>query len=268
MSIYFRSAPVSEPLTFDSIGNHWLQESVSRPNGFPLYHYLQTETGCGKVNIQGKEYLLEEGQGILIAPSVRHFYVPHTTGWSTLFATFTGTIQSDIGKILGNRSVIFIEKDQGMHIAALVSHIVEKYKNLPIDTKSVSIDCYSLLMHFVDGIQNLDLLKEPLYLQYVEPIIKEIETHYDQPLTVAALSQLVYVTPQYLSRLFHRFLGCSAYEYLTNYRMNRAKEFLLITPRLEVQEVSRRTGFQDTSHFIAMFKKVTGRTPLEFRRLN
>lgn len=47
MPIYFRNAPVREPFIYDSIGNHWLQDATSRPNGYPFYHYLQTESGCG-----------------------------------------------------------------------------------------------------------------------------------------------------------------------------------------------------------------------------
>ena len=76
------------------------------------------------------------------------------------------------------------------------------------------------------------------------------------------------MTPQYLSRLFRRFLGCSAYEYLTTYRINKAKELLLVESSLEIQEIAIRTGFSDTSHFIAMFKKASGLTPGEFRRTN
>ena len=54
MPIYFRNAPVREPFIYDSIGNHWLQDATSRPNGYPFYHYLQTESGCGRITIQGK----------------------------------------------------------------------------------------------------------------------------------------------------------------------------------------------------------------------
>ena len=39
MPIYFRNAPVREPFIYDSIGNHWLQDATSRPNGYPFYHY-------------------------------------------------------------------------------------------------------------------------------------------------------------------------------------------------------------------------------------
>ena len=132
----------------------------------------------------------------------------------------------------------------------------------------LSIRCYCLLMHFADTTHARVLAKEPLYLRYVEPVLKDIEARYASELTVQELSRKVYITPQYLSRLFRRFLGCSVYEYLTVYRINRAREFLVSDPRMEVQQIARRTGFTDTSHFIAMFKKAAGITPLEFRKLN
>ena len=67
MPIYFRSTPVSAPYMFDSIGNHWLEEATCRPEGYPHYHYLQTESGCGEIEIQGKIYELQENEGFLIA---------------------------------------------------------------------------------------------------------------------------------------------------------------------------------------------------------
>ena len=74
MPIFFRSTPVSAPYMFDSIGNHWLEEETCRPEGYPHYHYLQTETGCGEIEIQGKIYELQENEGFLIAPSIPHSY--------------------------------------------------------------------------------------------------------------------------------------------------------------------------------------------------
>lgn len=268
MSIFYRNIPVSEPFTFDSVGNHWNQESLIRPKGYPLYHYLQTETGCGRIIIQGKKYQLREGEGVLIAPLIRHSYSRETGEWSTLFATFTGTVESSIPKILGGRQVIFTEKEQAVQIAGLIDDAVKMYENPPVDARALSTACYCLLMNFVDGIYTRELAKDPLYQKYVAPVIKEIETNYASPITVQELSRLVYITPQYLSRLFGRFLGCSAYEYLTTYRINKAKELLLTSPRMEVQEAALRTGYLDASHFIAMFKKQTGVTPLEFRRMN
>ena len=66
MGIYFGNHFGREPFQFDSVGNHWEQESVARPDGYPRYHYLQTESGCGIVSVKGEDILLEPGQGILL----------------------------------------------------------------------------------------------------------------------------------------------------------------------------------------------------------
>ncbi len=268
MPIHYRNFPIREPFTFDSIGCHWSQDRVIRPNGYPLYHYLQTEQGRGIMKAQGSEYILNEGEGILISPFLHHSYAKDTEEWLTAFATFTGTIDSSIDKIIGNRPLILIEKEQGAMIGTLISDIMEHWDTLSSDTHTLSLRCYDLLMHFTNSTHTRALTDEPLYQRYVVPIIKEIETNYSTELTVQGLSQKVYVTPQYLSRLFRRFLGCSVYEYLTIHRINKAREFLVLNPCMEVQQIAHETGFSDTSHFIAMFKKTVGVTPLEYRRLN
>lgn len=267
MSIYFRSIPSNEPFIFDSVGNHWEQDRVIRPNGYPLYHYLQTEKGRGRIEIQGKAYYLNEGEGVLLAPYISHSYVGETEEWLTLFVTITGSIESSIGNMLGNRQIIFSEKDQGEKIARLICDVKEKYDNPPVNAKELSVDCYSFLMNFVDGVYRDEMMHDLLYQRYVKPIVQEIETNYDSKLTVTELSKKVYVTPQYLSRLFGRFLGCSVYEYLTTYRITKAKEILFNNPKMEIQNISHLVGFEDTSHFIAMFKKMTGVTPSEFKTL-
>ena len=137
-----------------------------------------------------------------------------------------------------------------------------------MDVKALSTDCYRLLLFFADGIYTRNLMEDSLYQRYVAPAIQEIETNYNTELTVQELSRQVFISPQYLSRLFNRFLGCSAYEYLTIYRINKAKEYLLITPRMEVQDIAHKVGFTDSSHFISVFRKMTGITPLGFRNLN
>lgn len=268
MPIYFRTPPTSEPFSFETIGNHWKQKPVIRPQGHPRYHYIQSEKGRGRLKILDKEYILEENEGVLIAPCISHTYMKEGNEWFTMFATFTGTMEGELSKLLGNKQTVFIKKEQGAEIKALISDIVAKYENPPLDTHLLSIDCYKLLMNFVDAVNMPHLLNEPLYVKYIAPVIKIIETQYDQPLTAAELSQQVYITPQYLSRLFRRFLGYSVYEYLTMYRISKAKEFLLMHWNLDVQEIALRVGFQDSSHFIVMFKKITGTTPLEFRKNN
>lgn len=186
----------------------------------------------------------------------------------TLFATITGTIESSISKMLGNRPFIFVEKEQGKRIEALIAEVVKKQESAVIDAKEISNDCYQLLLYFVDGMYTRERKRDPLYQRYVEPVLKQIETRFGENLTVGELSQQIFITPQYLSRLFDRFFGCSVYEYLTNYRINKAKELLITDSGMKVQEIAGRVGFSDVSHFIVIFKKMTGVTPLEYRKMN
>lgn len=269
MPIYFRNLPSSEPFTFDSVGNNWIQEAVSRPRGYPFYHYLQTEEGEGIVKIQEKEYLLKENEGILISPSIRHSYKssPSCSVWKTCFATFTGSLESSISEITGNHPFLLISAEQGASIAAVIREVVLRYQTPPLDSLALSSLCYQLLLLLAGGTA-AQAATDPVYQQYLTPVLREMESNYDSPLTIRELSQMVYVTPQYLSRLFRKYLGCSAYEYLTSYRISKARELLLSSPGSEVQEIARQVGFTDSSHFIAMFRKITGVTPLEFRKLN
>ena len=157
---------------------------------------------------------------------------------------------------------------RSLKIKELVDEIMERWETLSTDTFSQSIYCYRMLMNFTDSALNRALSDDPLYLRYVEPVIKEIESHYDAELTVQELSRMVYVSPQYLSRLFKRFLSCSVYEYLTSCRINHARELLIMYPHLKVQQIAGKCGYSDVSHFIAMFRKITGITPLEYRKIN
>ena len=136
------------------------------------------------------------------------------------------------------------------------------------DTRYLSTSCYSLLLNFADCVNGPSHMQDPLYQRYIVPVVREIETNFSSDLTAQALSEKVFVSPQYLSRLFRRFFSCPVYEYLTMHRINKAKELLLVNSYLKVQDIACMTGFSDTSHFISMFKKATGMTPLEFRRMH
>lgn len=267
MPIYFRNTPVSAPFMFETVGNHWRQIAVDRPAGYPHFHYLHTESGIGRIDVQGKYYRLHEHEGILLAPSIPHSYHPESREWIVSFATFTGTLPAGISFMLQERPVTLISQKQGILLEPLIEKAVELHQAAVPDVKTISACCYEFLLCFTDCAAHPKILDDPLYQRLVAPVIKEIETRYQEELTVQGLSALVYVTPQYLSRLFRRFLGKSVYEYLTIYRISRAREFLLSRPHDQIQDIARAVGFSDPSHFIAMFKKVTGSTPLEFRRL-
>ena len=76
-----------------------------------------------------------------------------------------------------------------------------------LDPLRSSSSCYHFLLALIQQ-QNADANeKHHLYQRYIAPVLLEIETNYAHPLTVAELAEKIFVTPQYLSRLFQRFWG-------------------------------------------------------------
>ncbi|WMJ86272.1 helix-turn-helix transcriptional regulator [Anaerocolumna sp. MB42-C2] len=268
MPIYFDLTSQELPLTTGSIGNRWNQESVKRQNGFPHYHWLQTEHGAGEVVIEEKHLHLTKGSGLLIAPYIPHSYHANEVIWKTSFVTFSGKLEADIHKIVGNDRYIPVAGNTAFSSQGWIDHIISLHETGQINPVQLSIDCYAFLMNVNCSRDYLEQLDHPLYLRYVAPVIKEIETKYNEDITIQNLANTVYVSPQYLSRLFKRFLGCGTYTYLTNYRMSKAKELLANRQDLAISRISFLVGYHDTSHFIAMFKNTTGFTPLEFRQLH
>ena len=266
MPIYFNSSTQELPLAIDSIGSGWTQEPISRPKGFPLYHWLQTESGLGAITLSGQDFLLHPGEGILIAPHTPHRYQNVTERWQTAFVTFGGALANDIHKICGESAFLFIHAEEGTYFQAWINHALPACQENTLDDWRLSVQCYEFFMHLSRFYQKQSQTEHPLYRQYIAPILKRIETDPAAVPSVSSLASEVHITSQYLTRLFHRFIGCSAQSYIARSRINKAKELLIISPYLKVQSISHMSGFHNVSYFISTFRQQTGITPKQFRK--
>ena len=71
--------------------------------------------------------------------------------------------------------------------------------------------------------------------------------------------------PSYLSELFKKETGRTLTEHINLLRISRARRMLRETA-LQVQAVAQHCGIQDVNYFSNVFKKYTGKTPLQFRK--
>lgn len=94
-----------------------------------------------------------------------------------------------------------------------------------------------------------------------------METHLDEPLTLAGIARHVGVSGDYLLRLFRHDSGSTPLRTLKVMRL-RAAERLLSSTQLSLKEVAAETGFSglDLSHFIRDFKAFSGISPGRYRR--
>lgn len=95
--------------------------------------------------------------------------------------------------------------------------------------------------------------------------IAYIANHYSEELSAEILASAVYLTPDYLSRLFKKSTGKSISQYIRQYRMEKAKDALLHTHK-KVIEIGIQSGYPNYSYFCQSFREYFGSSPEKYRQ--
>lgn len=96
------------------------------------------------------------------------------------------------------------------------------------------------------------------------PAVQYIQNTFDDPnMTVEELAALCNISASYFRRIFTESYGVSPKRFLTDIRINKAKQ-LLAEGVLKINTVAESCGFSNQYHFCRLFKERTGMTPTEY----
>ena len=101
--------------------------------------------------------------------------------------------------------------------------------------------------------------------EWVEQIKDYIEKHYDESLTLDMLAEMCHGSPFHLQRTFKRIIGLTPIEYIQQFRVLKATEYLLHTNQ-SIKEISTAVGIENPEYFATLFKKKTGFTLLNIEK--
>ncbi len=87
-------------------------------------------------------------------------------------------------------------------------------------------------------------------------------------LSVQEIADELKVNSTYLSRTFKEQYGQTPSRFIQQQKTDQAKRLLLRHPEMEIKEISAFLGYSDQNYFSRVFKKETGRSPLEYRSAN
>lgn len=102
----------------------------------------------------------------------------------------------------------------------------------------------------------------PNTIQKMEQYIKE---HFQEDLSLKKMASLFYLNASYFSVFFKNNTGKNFNEYLTELRIEHAKE-LLSEKNLKIHQIAFSCGYSDSSYFCRIFRKTTGVTPAEYQK--
>ncbi len=101
----------------------------------------------------------------------------------------------------------------------------------------------------------------------IKSALEFINQNIKRPLSLEYVSQSVFLSPSYLSRVFKRELNVNFIDYINSLKIALACE-KLVTTNEKVNVISKQVGCAQTSYFSKVFKNLTGMTPLTYRRTN
>lgn len=101
----------------------------------------------------------------------------------------------------------------------------------------------------------------------VELAKEYVEEHYYENIMLADVAQKVGISQGYLSTLFQKQLSKGFVDYLNEIRIEHACTYLRQNS-LKTYEIAYKVGFKDEKYFSKVFKKITGQSPSEYRKLH
>ncbi len=118
-------------------------------------------------------------------------------------------------------------------------------------------------------IQKLKNCQTEKALEHSKPIRQAkqyIKEHFCEPLTLETMGSKVGLNPTYFSSVFKKETNESFIDYLTKVRIQNSKE-LLVNTNYTLDNIAEMSGFHDIKYFKKKFKKFTGLSPSEYRKL-
>jgi two-component system, response regulator YesN len=251
--------------------------------------------GC---EVTGRENIYSSFQKSVIAQK-RCFF----TGTSNVYATDVSLPYSfHESKLLDFSELMKAEKkDEAILFVKRLRNEIQKCPNTHSEyVKKIFADILLLLIRFAED-RNLSVLKN-LHTSLLEsihnaPVLEEITTHisalidlvfheiedesgyvsvvskvssyildnyYNEQLSILSIAKQLYLTPNYLSLLFKKETGKTINQYITEVRIDKAKQHLK-DYTMKLNRVARSVGYDDAKYFTKVFEKSVGIKPKEFR---
>jgi AraC family transcriptional regulator of arabinose operon len=257
------------PFYVTSTGGWNNQELISREAGYPDYQWIQCIRGQGVLQSQGHTYTVSQGQGMLLFPDQPHLYRPVSEPWEVSWIAFNGGHVGDaLGSLGFSRTQVLYISNPDLTLAKLREAMNILNSKNPMRGLEVSALVYEFILDLYKYTSNSEIRSKQQHFDQLSPILSYIEDHYTQALSLQNLADQIRVSPQYTCLLFQQTLGVRPFEYITRFRMRKAKELLLREIHMEINQIAAKVGYDHPSYFIKIFKKHEGVTPTIFRKIH
>jgi len=195
-------------------------------------------------------------------------------------------LKNEIDKVLKD---VFSKGCMEKDIRTTVSEILLLVLYKSMEKASGEIDTINIPFHIMEEIKRIDTLSElktylheqaeTLFCYYwdsrndadssniADKIKKYVENNYVDNINLNVIAQSLNINPCYASIVFKSKTGINFIDYFINYRITKAKEFMMARPNVSINRVGTMVGYQNPQYFCKVFKKQVGMSASEYRRI-
>ncbi len=164
----------------------------------------------------------------------------------------------------GFRSRLHLGSSELNRAAELAGLISREYHSRPEGYEAVILGLFWQLAAYLSRRYSAIKTTEGKALLRIGQTIIYLEKNYPRPVTLKELSRQAHLSVNQTLRIFKEATGETPLNYLLRYRINRAQEFLGQTT-LKITTIALQVGFSDGNYFSRQFRKITGKSPRQYR---
>ncbi len=251
---------------------------------YPLHHHAYYEalyflSGSIIYAIEGKQYRLDEGTLLLVAPYELH----QPCDWpgeryERITFSFDGSLPGKLSaagyrlsgcldtSLPGYTNVFRLEGERRKEMRELLSALLAESGGQAygkeLAERALITQFFLLLCRASQSGAYAAALQTPA-ARLVQEIAAYLENHCAEHITLEKLEKKFYVSRYQLSRDFVRIVGCPPHRYLMQKRLVNAQR--LLAEGIPPQQAARQCGFEDYSNFYRKFRAVCGTGPRGYR---
>lgn len=233
-------------------------------------------------NVDGDSIILSEGEGIFINARQLHQaknYKGNDCSYiclafhSDFISSFTGSIINTkyIQPYIDNSRINYcILKNDIEWKSIILNNILKIYEEYNKKEMGFELQIFILLIEVWNILIKSYFVSFPNdnarnNSSHIKNIISYICDHYMEKIELNDLAKEVNLSKSTCCREFKKYMSCTIFEYIINYRLVVSSN-LLITTNDSISDIAYQCGFGSTSYFIEKFKMKTGVSPSVYRK--
>lgn len=266
--IYLEIKDCGLPFYVRGIGVRRAQGKLVKPEGQQVAKWFYCTTGSGYLTINEKNHLIAPGMSYCIQTHVSHTLTPLESPWGGYLLIFMGDGVKSLLKQFMTQEYCCSDVKLSEEMLALFEEMYLISMHQESNSQYVlSAKLYSFLIAWHLSLKSINAKSKSQNRILTERLMQLMEQRYHTDLSMQEMAEELYISKQYLCRVFKSETGMRPFEALLKLRCQKAAALLLEEGDVPISEIAIRCGFHSVSYFCNVFKKQENVSPVRYRMM-